>query len=597
VGWLASLRPSAHAAILLVVHSILLGWAATRHSPTVDEVGHLGAGLSHWHFHRFDLYRVNPPLVRSVATLPVYLLGPTLDWHSYSQDSSWRTEFDVGRDFFAANGEDSFRYLFVARWMCIPFSILGGYVCFLWATDLYGSRAGIVATALWCFCPNILAHSQMITPDAPATALGMAASYVFWKWLSNPSWKRSLLCGLLLGFAEISKTTWLILFAIWPVLWVIRIGRSWNELKSHARREALQLTFILGLGWYLINLAYGFEGSFTQLGHFAFESTVLKGTGSHEEIRNRFTNGWLGRIPVPLPKYYVLGIDSQKHEFERGYLSFLRGTWRDHGWWYYYVYALAIKTPIGNWCLLCLAIYRWRTVASRNWYNDVCLFLPACVVLTLVSSQTGFNHHLRYVLPVLPFMYVWISQLVAGDGSRKRILLPAVLLAWSVVSSMSVYPHSLSYFNEAVGGPRYGHAHLVDSNIDWGQDLLYLKAWLGEHQESRDIKLAYFGWCDPGVVGLKYSLPPRGGPFVRGSDPGPKPGLFAISVNFLRGHRFPVFNGSGGTEYLDLPYYAYFQMLEPVGMAGYSIYIYDVTPEEANRIRADLGYPLLQLDR
>jgi hypothetical protein len=52
------------------------------------------------------------------------------------------------------------------------------------------------------------------------------------------------------------------------------------------------------------------------------------------------------------------------------------------------------------------------------------------------------------------------------------------MLAWSVGSSLWYYPHSLSYFNELVGGPMGGPKHLLDSNIDWGQDLFYLKDWL-----------------------------------------------------------------------------------------------------------------------
>jgi hypothetical protein len=63
-------------------------------------------------------------------------------------------------------------------------------------------------------------------------------------------------------------------------------------------------------------------------------------------------------------------------------------------------------------------------------------------------------------------------------------------LLWSIASSLGVYPHSLSYFNELVGGPANGHAHLLDSNIDWGQDLLLLKEWLDAHPEASPLGLA-----------------------------------------------------------------------------------------------------------
>lgn len=70
-------------AVLLSSHIALLAWSAARHSATLNEPAHLVAGLSHWKFGRFDLYRVNPPLVRMVAAIPITIvdttkIGPTL---------------------------------------------------------------------------------------------------------------------------------------------------------------------------------------------------------------------------------------------------------------------------------------------------------------------------------------------------------------------------------------------------------------------------------------------------------------------------------------------------------------------------------------
>lgn len=48
--------------------------------------------------------------------------------------------------------------------------------------------------------------------------------------------------------------------------------------------------------------------------------------------------------------------------------------------------------------------------------------------------------------------------------------LVASLACWTIGSSLWVYPHSLSYFNESIGGPLNGAAHLLGSNVDWGQD-------------------------------------------------------------------------------------------------------------------------------
>src|SRR5690606_19303560 len=125
----------------------------------------------------------------------------------------------LGADFIKANGERSIWLFTIARWACIPFSLVGGAFCFVWARELYGTLAGLAALTLWCFSPNILAHSELITPDAAATACGIAAAYFFWRWLKVPTWTRAACAGLLLGLAELSKMSWLFLFALWPLLW------------------------------------------------------------------------------------------------------------------------------------------------------------------------------------------------------------------------------------------------------------------------------------------------------------------------------------------------------------------------------------------
>jgi hypothetical protein len=169
-------------------------------------------------------------------------------------------------------------------------------------------------------------------------------------------------------------------------------------------------------------------------------------------------------------------------------------------------------------------------------------------------------------------------------------------LAWSVVSSMSVYPHSLSYFNEFAGGPKNGHAHLLASNIDYGQDILFLKTWLDEHPEARPLHMGVWTRFDPRVAGIEFTLPPECPPPDKRDatmlqEYGPLPGWYALSVNYLRGYQARAPDGKGSYKTMTMYYYTYFQQFEPVGMAGYSIYIYHITPQEANRVRKQLGLP------
>jgi hypothetical protein len=554
------------AAVLLAVHAGLLAWAATRHSPCTDEVGHLPAGLSHWYFGRFDLYRVNPPLVRMLAAVPVACAGPATDWRSFH--NGLRPEWEVGLDFVEANGPRVFAYFTWARWACIPLSLLGGCVCWRWAGQLYGPAAGLLALTLWCFCPNVLAHAQLITPDAGAAALGVTAAYLFWRWLGAPTLGRAVAAGVGLGLAELAKTTWLLLFILWPILWCL-YGRP-------RRRQGGQLATLLLCGLGMLHLGYGCEDSFVALEDFHFVSQALGSDGSG----NRFAGTWLGRLPVPVPKNYLLGIDLQKREFEADTPAYLAGRWQRGGWWYYYLYALAVKVPLGTW-LLVLGTATARLLGRGGavpWRDETVVLVPAAAALVLVSSQTGLNQHLRYVLPAFPFVFVWVSQAARIATSAGRLVtgMAAAALLWSVGSSLAVYPHSLSYFNEWAGGPQGGHAHLLGSNLDWGQDLFYLRRWVEDHPDARPLGLACAGLLSPRHVGLDFPPPPPD-PAAQtlriGGAAGPQPGWYAVSVNVLRER--------GGA-------YAYFLRLRPVAQAGYSIYIYHLTPQDAEALRRRL---------
>jgi dolichyl-phosphate-mannose-protein mannosyltransferase len=568
-------------AIILGTHVAALLWSAGRHSPGMDEPRHLVAGIGHWQFGRFDLFSVNPPLVRMIASVPVLAARPEIDWRRSPGLPGGGGTFGIGKRFLALNGEDCVRLFCLARWACVPLSLVGACVCFCWGRELYGNTAGFVAAILWCVSPNIMASASMITPDVGAAALGAASVFCFWRWLRQPSWDRALVAGAVLGLAELTKTTWIVLFPLLPALWLIW---KWPwRARTSAAPGLGQLVVILVVGLYLINVGYGFRGSCQRLGDFEFVSEALAGCNSGTaQHGNRFAGSFLGEIPVPLPEDYLLGIDTQRQDFERKRLSYLRGEWKHGGWWYYYLYALTIKVPLGALVLVVLALLLglFGRGYAASWKDELMLLAPVIVVLVLISSQTGINHHLRYTLPVFPFAFVWISKVFQAFTYRHHAVSVAgtAALVLSAGSSLYCFPHSLSYFNEMVGGPMRGHTHLgcvrEDSNIDWGQDLLYLRQWVNEHAEASPLYLSLNEVCDPAAMGIEYDGPPAG------ADMGPLPGWYAISVNRIRNHNHE---------------YTYFLRFEPVATAGYSVYIYYITLDDANQIRRDMGLPELRL--
>lgn len=574
-------KPQYIAAAIIVAHSLLLGYSDFLHSPTVDEVAHLPSGILIWHHQNFDLYPVNPPLVKMIAATPVVFLNPTTDWRRFSSGPGVRSEWTVGEDFITANGNKSFHMFGWARLACIPFSIAGAVACYLWAQDLYGSLAGVLAVSFWCMSPNIMGNASLITPDVPAAALGVWAAYSFRNWIGNETWENALVAGMLLGLSELCKFTWIILFAIWPILaFGIAITNKGKRNIKSMTTISLHLLGMIFISFWIINLGYGFQGTFQKLERFEFVSATLTGNETDDAMPgNRFIRTIWKDLPIPLPRNYLIGIDLQKRDFEQGKWSYLRGEIKHGGWWYYYLYALAVKVPVGFWALAAISMFvSWQRMRQHRWQECLVLLLPAFLLFILVSSETGFSRYLRYVIPAFPFMYIWVSQVATLWASspdsmplqfKAWLKIPVVgMLAWTILSSLSIYPHSLSYFNELIGGSRNGHYHLIDGNIDWGQDLLLLKRWIDDHPNSRPLTVAYFGGFDESIAGIRFPKTPKQlqepGELSSANSPLevlPTPGWHAISVTLLH-HPSKRYN--------------YFHGREPITRIGYSINIYHI---------------------
>lgn len=595
-------------AALCAAHGAAALEASRKQSVTFDEAAHLPAGLMYIRHGTFGLYHVNPPLSRVVAALPVLAMCPDLPSKSYmSGRPGARDEWSCAIEFMRLNAANYQRLMDQARWPMVLVSASGVLGLYFWGKWVRGPTSGFLAAAAWAACPTTLAFAGLVTPDISFVAATIWCGYAFARWLREPRWIRAAGSGALFGMALLTKST--ALFLIPGFLLLALVVPS--ELHVSGRLRGIQLVSVVILGAVILNTGYLFEGLGQPLGKFEFVSDSLtaerivgspgppddrghKVTTYRVERLNRFSDTWLGRVPVLLPKFFVMGIDLQQRDFENPPLkSYYWGRLHERGCWWYYLYGFSVKLPLGTLLLLAAAIFirAIGSVTPERW-QELPILVPALIMLVLVSIKTGMGQHMRYALGSVPLAILWASSVLTGlrgkqDRSHARIAeswrVPRTFLSIAIAASAlllnlqaasSIHPHYLAYFNPMAGGPARGGEHLLLSNLDWGQGLLALKDWMNEHPEAKPLKLAYFNFVDASIMEIEYSVPSFE----------PREGWHAVSVNYVRGMGFPCWNGRGGKELVPEGAYSFFQRLTPVATPGYSIYVYHVTKHDVERL-------------
>jgi hypothetical protein len=563
--------------IVLTVHCSLLGLQAFWQSPTPDEMAHLAAGLHCVREQRFDDYPVNPPLVKCLGAIGASALDCNLPPIPVSLALENRPEFLIGDVFLHANPGRFMPLLSAARLACIPLSLAGALGCYVWAARLASARAGLVAAILWCSCPNILGHGALITADVAGAALAIWSCLAFARWMERPTPTSALLAGAVLGVALLAKFTCLLLVPALATAWFCvtwRRRKRWAAPSgNHGAPPAHQLALLILASLLVVNYGYRFQGSLEPLGsqHFVSRSLAAPRQGN-AAAANRFSGTLVGNVPSPFPSLYLRGLDLQMRDLEHASPCYLNGTWQRGGWWYFYVLALLYKVPASSLILFVAGIaYALRRNLPLG--DVLALLIPPALVLLAACSSSARTVHFRYVLGCLPFLF--ILSAVAIDRVPRLRLPGVVLVVLSVATGACVFPHSMSYFSRLAGGPLNGHKHLLDSNLDWGQDLLHLKRWCERHPQARPLFVTVTG-TPPHLLGIESQpIPVPFGVTALPWDPSraprsnPPAGWYIISANKL-------------LDQIDA--FDYLRNRTAVSRIGYSLYCYRLTTADAAAI-------------
>jgi 4-amino-4-deoxy-L-arabinose transferase-like glycosyltransferase len=548
--------------LLAAAGALLLLHTAWQKSPTWDETGYFGLGARLLQTGRWDVPAAcsHPPLAFYLHSLPVFLYP--VDW------SAWQYRPGLAEDLGFLRAADPRRgnallldpaydgqwLFFLCRATSLVLYGLLAWVLYRWGSQLHGRPGGLLALLLLAFCPNTLAHASLINTDFAFAATFALAAYTFQRLLRDPTPRRLAGAALGLGLALASKLSALVLLP--------GLG--------------------LGLAWYL---AFASEEEGQRLAQLQW----WPGRGPWGQGAVMYLGVVLGAVLVLWALYgfqvhpYLLTLRSQMGDLESGHEAYLLGQYSTKGWWYYYPLALLVKTPVP---LLILGAWGWvRALHQRARWGEMGLVCWPPLLLLGLFVVGGKDIGLRYLLPVYPFLFLvagyalrpwqgWAALRASGTRAWPAWALGLCCL-WHVGGTLRNHPDHLAYFNELAGGPDQGYRYLVDSNLDWGQDLKGLKAYLDERHIER-IKLSYFGTVDPALYGLRYEWLPS---FQLPAPPDaqavlPTGGLIAISVTNLVG---VYMDGYGQGKDL----YQWLRAYEPVARIGHSIWVYDLPENPA----------------
>ncbi len=447
------------------------------------------------------------------------------------------------------------------RYATIALSLLLALYVLKWSYELYGRNGALLSLSLYVFDPNLLGHGQLVTADLPAALMITVALYHFWQFLKLGGKRRALLSAVTLGLSQLAKYSCIYLYPIFlviaaiycrstPAAEAVRPSR-WPRLLCVLLCWTGVTAFLSAVSILMINLGFGFNGIGTPLSGYTLNDPVFKKLQATPIV---------GNLPLPLPVPYVQGLDLVKSEERMGlawgniYMAGkLRVNHHDgtlHGFPGYYFYAAFFKVPIAKQVIFLVALFgyfsrRGQTMTSALRREEIFLLVPILIYWIYFNFFFNAQIGIRHVLPVFSLATIFCGRFLATPESKLRRYTGVIVAAWVAASTLSYYPHFISYFNEFVRDRRLAYRHLADSNLDWSGNYWYLIEYIRRH---------------PGVI-----VDPRK----------PQAGRIIVPVNALVGvNRNPE-------EYRWLR-----EHFSPVDHIAYSLLVYDVPkemlPQDAN---------------
>lgn len=596
-------------AVIMLLCMFLLGlFSLDSDSGTTDEIAHIPAGYSYVKYFDYRLNPEHPPLQKAISGFP--LLFMNLDFPD--DRPAWTTDvngqWESGWKFIYEYGNNPDLMFFWARLPILLYSLLLGISLFLWSRELFGKGVALFALFMFCFSPNILAHSRYVTTDLGVTASFFIMIYFFYKFIKNPSWKYLFWSGIMFGVAQLVKFSNIILVAYLVLLVAVVIlayrkrfkfelpilGRIKSNFWHRTLTLGTSLVTIWVIGFILVGAVYMIfvhKMPSEVQGQMIDEIMVAEENEGFRNILHSVRGNLVGKAYA----HYALGLKMVFQRVAGGNTTYFFGETTNQSWWYYYPLSFLIKTPLATLGLLFFSLaylaydfyrkFRREKIryTNKRWSiyygkltNTAWKFFPEIIIVSVMITfmaagiTSNLNIGLRHVLPMYPFMFILIAKYFVGFVRRhkydsrglalSRKGLFVAVAGYLLFTNLFNYPYYLAYFNEAIGRDN-GYKYTVDSNIDWGQDLKRLATYVKDN-DIKKIKVDYFGGSVP-----SYYLGDRFQQW-RSSD-GETTGWLAVSATYYQNSKYYADN-FGEKDYRWLEKY------EPVTIIGGSILVYNI---------------------
>jgi hypothetical protein len=574
-------------ALFVLAFSFVALATVKEKSLTFDEPLHLLAGYSYL---KWGDYRVNPehpPLGKLLAALPLLVFNikdprPTApEWDQIPGRPPGVPTIQVAAEMFFVKN-DAERLFFYGKLPLLFLTLVLGVFVFLWAKQWFGSVAAAAALILFATNPNIVAHSTIVHTDMAFATFFFVGTYFFQRALAS---RGGLVNGLaacfLFGLAAVTKFSAIGIFMAWSLIGVVWIFRSEPRPGGDGIQGCTRQKKTLWLSAMLVAMtltaftltwaAYGFHFAAIPRGgvHWSYADVMPPNA---PPLLHRLVS-FVAQLHL-LPDAWIYGELYNVKYLRR--TAFLMGSVSNQGFWLYFPVALLVKTPVPALLLIGLAVAGLFSSLRLDQTGRYILWLPVLVYF-LLAVWARMNIGVRHILPIFPFLFVLAAEsagrLWTGRARWKKGCV-IFLGLWAFWNVFAAYPNYLAFFNELAGGPKNGHKILLDSNLDWGQDLKGLKAWM-DRRGIKKIILLYFGTAEPAYYGIDAVRFPGGllSPRLSLKQTPGVPYTLAISANYFYAGR--IYGTRMEKEVLQQ-----FQFKEPDAVIDHSILVFNLDPSD-----------------